>query len=229
MPVPQNFVSPARMSAKERAFSQIQRWIIDGTLQPGEKLLDAELAESLGVSRTPIREAFQLLEVQGLVTTHPGKETKVTTIEKDDIFKMYSTMAALQALAAEATAQAILPEQIEQLRGINLQFADAIRGGQAYQAMEADEQFHNLIVELSDNPYVDSFSGSLQIHIRRFKYVFLKQPVNATQASVDEHAAIIAAFEKKDSAAASEFMRQNIIRPSQELYDLLSKVEEEKE
>lgn len=209
------------MSAKERVLSQIQRWIIDGTLQPGEKLLDAELAESLGVSRTPIREAFQLLEVQGLVSTHPGKETRVTTIEKDDIFKMYSTMAALQALAAEVTAQVIVPEQIEQLRAINLAFADTIRSGQAYQAMEVDEQFHNQIVELSDNPYIDSFSSSLQIHIRRFKYVFLKQPINATQASVDEHAAIISAFEKKDSDGARTLMKQNFIRPMKELHGLL--------
>ncbi|WP_201005661.1 GntR family transcriptional regulator [Paenibacillus glycanilyticus] len=221
MPVPKNFVSPARMSAKERAFSQIQRWIIDGTLQPGEKLIDAELAESLGVSRTPIREAFQLLEVQGLVSTHPGKETKVTEIEKDDIFKMYSTMAVLQALAADITAKIIVPDQIEQLRAINLEFADSIKSGQAYQAMEADEQFHNLIVELSDNPYIATFSASLQIHIRRFKYVFLKQPITAAQTSVDEHARIISAFEKKDSELAHSVMKQNFIRPMQELYELL--------
>ncbi|MEK4852027.1 GntR family transcriptional regulator [Paenibacillus sp. FSL H7-0756] len=221
MPVPKNFVSPARMSAKERAFSQIQRWIIDGTLQPGEKLFDAELAESLGVSRTPIREAFQLLEVQGLVSTHPGKETRVQEIEKDDIFKMYSTMAALQALAAETTAKIIIPEQIEQLRALNLEFASAINSGQPYQAMEADEQFHNLIVELSDNPYIASFSASLQIHIRRFKYVFLERPITETQASVDEHGLIIAAFEKNDSDRAQAMMRQNFIRPMQELHGLL--------
>lgn len=221
MPVPKNFVSPARMSAKERAFSQIQRWIIDGTLQPGEKLIDSELADSLGVSRTPIREAFQLLEVQGLVSTHPGKETKVTEIEKDDIFKMYSTMAALQALAAENTAKTIVPEQIEQLRTINQDFENYIKGSQAYQAMEADEQFHNFIVELSDNPYIASFNASLQIHIRRFKYVFLKQPITATQASVDEHAAIISAFEKNDSERAQAIMKQNFIRPMQELHGLL--------
>nr|WP_275983770.1 GntR family transcriptional regulator [Paenibacillus hamazuiensis] len=208
------------MSAKERAFAQIQRWIIDGTLQPGEKLLDAELAESLGVSRTPIREAFQLLEVQGLVSMHPGKETKVTAIEKEDIFKMYSTMAALQALAAEVTAKIIVPEQVDRLRAINMEFAAAIKSGQAYQAMEADEQFHNLIVELSDNPYVASFSASLQIHIRRFKYVFLKQPITATQASVDEHDSIIAAFERKDSDSARAMMKRNFTRPMQELHGL---------
>jgi DNA-binding GntR family transcriptional regulator len=221
LPVPKNFVSPTRMSAKERALSQIQRWIIDGTLQPGEKLLDAELAESLGVSRTPIREAFQLLEVQGLVSAHPGKETKVTVIEKDDIFKMYSTMAALQSLATEAAAKVIVPEQIEQLRAINLDFGNAIKSGQAYQAMEADEQFHNLIVELSDNPYIASFSASLQIHIRRFKYVFLKQPITATQASVDEHDLIIAAFDQNDSVRAQAMMKQNFLRPMQELHGIL--------
>ncbi|WP_127590221.1 GntR family transcriptional regulator [Paenibacillus lautus] len=221
MPVPKNFVSPVRMTAKERAFSQIQRWIIDGTLQPGEKLLDAELAESLGVSRTPIREAFQLLEVQGLVSTHPGKETKVTAIERENIFKMYSTMAALQALAAEVTATIIVPEQIQQLRAMNLEFENAMKSGQAYQAMEMDEQFHNYIVELSDNPYVAAYSASLQMHIRRFKYVFLKQPIAATQASVDEHASIISAFEQKDSDRAQAMMKQNFMRPMQELHELL--------
>jgi len=221
MPIPKDFALPVRMSAKERAFSQIQRWIIDGTLQPGEKLIDAEMAESLGVSRTPIREAFQLLEVQGLVSMYPGKETKVTTIEKNDIFKMYSTMAALQALAAETTAPIIIPEQIEKLRSINLEFANAIQNGEVYQAMEVDEQFHNYIVELSDNPYVATFNESLQIHIRRFKYVFLKQPMTATLASIEEHKLIIQAFEDKNSDTAHQLMKQNIIRPMQELNDIL--------
>lgn len=221
MPVPKNFISPARMSAKERALSQIQRWIIDGTLQPGEKLIDAELAESLGVSRTPIREAFQLLEVQGLVSTQPGKETKVTEIEKGDIFKMYSTMAALQALAAEVAALHITPEQIEQLRALNRDFEQCIQNGQAYQAMEVDEQFHNLLVELADNSYLASFNASLQIHIRRFKYVFLKQPIAATQASVDEHDAIISTLENRDGDRAQAMMKQNFIRPMKELQELL--------
>jgi DNA-binding GntR family transcriptional regulator len=221
MPIPKNFTSPIRMSAKERALSQIQRWIIEGTLQPGEKLTDAELAESLAVSRTPVREALQLLEVQGLVSMHPGKETKVTSIEKDDILKMYSTLAALHSLAAEFTATTVLPEQIETLKDLNLQFAKAIESGQPYQAMELDEQFHNLIVDASDNAYIASFSASLQIHVRRFKYVFLKQPVTATSASEQEHSAIIAALERRDAEAASAMMKQNLIRPMHELYALI--------
>ncbi|MBB3131626.1 DNA-binding GntR family transcriptional regulator [Paenibacillus rhizosphaerae] len=221
MPIPKSYSSPVRMTAKERALSQIQRWIIDGTLQPGEKLVDAELAEALGVSRTPVREALQLLEVQGLVEMHPGRDTRVQTIEKDDILKMYATLAALHSLAAEAAAAHIPAEQIEQLKGINADFAAAIEQGQPYQAMELDEQFHNLIVDASDNAYVASFSASLQIHIRRFKYVFLAQPVSATAASVEEHARIIEAFEEKDRALAASVMKQNLLRPMKELYAMI--------
>lgn len=223
MPIPSDYVSPSRLSAKERAFSQIQRWIIDGTLQPGEKLLDTELAETLAVSRTPIREAFQLLEMQGLVSMHPGKETRVTTIEKDDILKLYPTLGALHALAAERAAASILQQQIELLKQYNREFAAAVTGGQPYQAMELDEQFHNLIVEASDNPYIASFSASLQIHIRRFKYVFLKQPVPATLASAEEHETIIRAFGERNGTAAAAAMKQNFERPMQELHATLWK------
>ncbi|GGA17303.1 GntR family transcriptional regulator [Paenibacillus marchantiophytorum] len=218
MPVPVNFSTPIRLSAKERAFSQIQRWIIEGTLHPGEKLIDADLAESLAVSRTPIREAFQLLEVQGLVVMQPGKETRVTNIEKKDILKMYPTLAALHALAAEYAAAHIVPQQIEKLKTLNLQFREAIQNGEPYQAMELDEQFHQAIIEAADNNYVAAFSSSLQIHIRRFKYVFLKQPVTGTLTSVEEHTAIIQALENGDANAAAAEMKQNFIRPMHELY-----------
>lgn len=220
MPVPQNFKAPVRISAKEKVFDQIQRWIVDGTLQPGEKLLEAELSESLGVSRTPIREAFQLLEVKGLVAAYPGKETRVTGVEKDDIFKLYSTLAALHSSAAEAATELIRPEQIEHLIHLNKEFERAVSSDQPYLAMETDEEFHNAIVELTNNPYTASFSDSLQVHIRRFKYVFLQQPIDSTQASVDEHFAIIRAFQNRDAAAAYEAMKQNLIRPMRELEHL---------
>lgn len=222
MPIPKNFSAPVRMSAKERAFSQIQRWIIDGTLQPGEKLLDAELGETLSVSRTPIREAFQLLEVQGLVSMHPGKETRVTLIEKEDILKMYPTLAALHGLAAEQAVKWMNSEQVETLKQLNSDFRNAIETGQPYKAMELDEQFHNLIVEMSENPYIASFGASLQIHIRRFKYVFLKQAITTTLASADEHDLIIKALMEGNADLALKMMKQNIIRPMNELYETLS-------
>lgn len=226
MPIPSNFTKPVRLTAKERALSQIQRWIIDGTLQPGEQLLDAELAEALGVSRTPVREALQLLEMQGFVDMHPGKDTRVKMIEKEDILKLYSTLAALHALAAETAAAGILPDQLERLKSLNARFAQAIAAGQTYEAMELDEQFHNLIVEESDNPYLASFSSSLQVHIRRYKYVFLKRQAPASDASVHEHAALIDALEARDAATAGTILKRNLLRPMKELYESIKNEKE---
>ncbi len=225
LPIPKNFVSPVRMSAKERAFAQMQRWIIDGTLSPGEKLIDAELAETLAVSRTPIREALQLLEMQGLVSMHPGKETRVTDIDKNDILNLYPVLASLHALAAELSARTVTEQQIEQLKALNAQFGQAIAEGQAYRAMELDEQFHHLIVDASDNAYIATFGASLQMHIRRFKYVFLKQPITGTSQSVEEHASIIDAFEARDAEQASHAMKQNLLRPMRELYEWIGREE----
>ncbi|MFD0710450.1 GntR family transcriptional regulator [Paenibacillus sp. GCM10027626] len=216
MPIPTNYETPVRTSAKDRALSQLQKWIIDGTLQPDEKLNDAELAAALGVSRTPVREALQLLEVQGLVQMYPGKDTRVTTIDKEMIGKLYATLGALHALAAETAAQLIEPGQIEQLRELNAAFARAIKAKDIYQALEYDEEFHNLIVELSDNPYTVSFCSSLQMHIRRFKFVFLKQPLGQTMAAAEEHEQIIDALEKRDAQAASRLIKQNLSRPLEE-------------
>ncbi|MHA0855441.1 GntR family transcriptional regulator [Paenibacillus sp. CMAA1364] len=221
MPIPSDYASPTRMSAKERAYTQIHRWIIDGTLQPKEQLIDAELAEALGVSRTPIREALLLLEVQGLVEVHPGKATIVKDINKDDILKLYPVFATLHALATELATSVIGPDQMEQLKMLNAKFAEAIENKQPYQAMEMDEQFHNLIVEISDNLYVSTFSSTIQTHIRRFKYVFLKQHETNTDTSVEEHEAIIEAMEQRDAVKASAIMKQNLLRPMNELYTLI--------
>ncbi|QOT00293.1 GntR family transcriptional regulator [Brevibacterium sp. JNUCC-42] len=221
MPIPRNYVAPILVSAKDRAFSHIQRWIIDGTLKPGEKLVDVQLAEALSVSRTPVREAFQLLEVQGLVQMQPGKDTRVTHIEKEDILKVYPTLATLHALTADFASVHIVPQHIEQLQEWNAKFAEAIRRGEPYQAMEYDEQFHNLITDVADNPYLTSFHISLQNHIRRFKYVFLKQTYAMNVASVDEHEHIIQALRTGDQEKLETSIKQNILRPMRELYELM--------
>ncbi len=221
MPIPKNFHSPAQVTARDRTYSQLQRWMIDGTLQPGEKLNDGELAEALGVSRTPVREALQLLEVQGFVEMHRGRDTRVTLIDKEDILKVYPPLAALEALAGELALGTIGPEHMERLRCINADFAQAVREHQPFQAMELDEQFHNVIVDAAENPYVASYISMLQMHIRRLKYVFLKQPVSIAQESIAEHNAIIAAFEHGDADTVTRMLRQNWLRPMKELYSII--------
>ncbi|WP_138752052.1 GntR family transcriptional regulator [Paenibacillus sinopodophylli] len=221
MPIPTDYTSPARLSAKERTLSQLQKWIIDGTLQPGEKLNDSELSEALGVSRTPIREAFQLLEVQGLIETFPGKETRVTTLEKEDIIKLYAPLTALQALAAELAAANIQPEHIKQLRAINAGFGESVKKEQLYEAMELDEEFHETILHIANNQHISTFCSSLQMHIRRYKYIFFKRPNWESKAAAEDHEAIINALESRNAEEAARLMKHNLVRPLEHLDHML--------
>lgn len=77
MPIPQNYKKQGRVSAKSLVLNQLQDWIIEGVLKPDEKINDGELAEALGVSRTPVREALQILELSGLVEMVPGQKQKL--------------------------------------------------------------------------------------------------------------------------------------------------------
>ncbi|MDR3597652.1 GntR family transcriptional regulator [Clostridium sp.] len=210
MPIPSDFLTPSRLSAKERAFNQIQEWIIDGTLQPKEKLNDAELAQALGVSRTPVREALQLLNVQGFVEMQPGVATQVTTVNKDDISKILPPLAVLQALASELATPVIDNQSIDSLHDINIKFSKAIKEGDYYSALKLDEQFHKSIVDITQNPYINNTISMLQAHVRR---LFFHKSIILTADSVEEHEAILQAFECRDKEAASNIARKNWLRP----------------
>lgn len=215
MPIPSNYSSPTRVSAKKRAFAQIQEWIIDGTLKPKEKLNDAELAQALGVSRTPIREALQLLNVQGLVEMFPGVGTQVTSVNKEDITKILPPLGALQALSAELATPLISQNTIDTLREINTEFAQAIKKGDFYSALKQDEQFHNIIVENAQNPYLSNSVSNLQAHVLR---LYFYQSIILTDTSIEEHESILKAFENRDKETAAKIARTNWLRAIDEYY-----------
>lgn len=217
MPIPANYSTPIRMSAKKRAYSQILEWIIDGTLHPKEKLNDADLAKSLGVSRTPIREALQLLSFQGFVEMYPGVGTQVTSVNQEDISKILPPLGALQALATELAAPIISQEQIESLRELNHQFAEAVKSGDSYKALKLDEEFHKGIVEVTDNSYITSTVSNLLSHVRR---LYFHNSIILTPKSIEEHEAILKALEEKNKEEAASIARNNVVKAIEIFYSI---------
>ncbi|PTM58576.1 GntR family transcriptional regulator [Desmospora activa] len=227
MPIPNQSVQINRHSAKQQSLQYLQRWIVEGTLRPGEKLNDSLLAEALGVSRTPVREALQVLELQGFVEMRPGKETRVTPLNKEDVHQLYPPLAALEATAAELAAPQIEEKQIAKLEEINQQFAQALKKGLAFEAMEWDEAFHHVIVQSTANPYLEQFTSVLEKHTRRFKGLFLENPLLPSNPSVEEHNKIIHALRVRDAEQAHQMMKQNWLRPMKEILHRVETLDQE--
>lgn len=214
VPIPLNYPKPVRVTAKESAYLQLQQWIIDGTLQPDEKLIDTELAQALSLSRTPIREALQLLEVQGFVEMFPGKATRVTKVEKEDIKNLLPPLAALQALAAELAISNLDAAAIELLENANQRFAQAINMRDDFSALKIDEEFHQIIVDHAKNPYITNILDKLQAHVRR---QFFHYNLVLSNRSFDEHAQLIKALKEKNAEKVSRLMKDNWVRSIEEL------------
>ncbi|MGY0693921.1 GntR family transcriptional regulator [Virgibacillus sp. FSP13] len=217
MPIPTDHSKPIRKSAKENAFSQLQKWIIDGTLQPGEKLNDSELAEALGVSRTPIRESLQLLEVDGFVKMYPGKATQVTDVERESINDLLPPLAALQALSAELAIPHLTDEVITLLEDTNKRFANAIRLENYFSALKIDEEFHQIIVDTAKNPFIHKMVAFLQSHVRR---LFFHNSIILTAKSIEEHDTIITLMKDHNVTKVSAIMQENWLRAIEEFHKL---------
>jgi len=219
MPVPIDHAKPIRKTAKESAFIQIQQWIIDGTLLPGEKLNDIELAKALGVSRTPIRESLQLLEVQGFVEMFPGKATQVTAVEKEAITELLPPLAALQALSAELAIPLLSDETISLLESTNKRFSEAVNAQDYFSAIKIDEKFHQIIVDTANNSYIISMIASLQAHVSR---LFFHNSIVLTEQSIKEHNQIVELMKEGNAAKVSSVMRDNWLRAIDEFNNLQS-------
>lgn len=217
MPIPINHQKTKRLTAKENAFEQIHQWIIDGTLQPAEKLNDNDLAKALGVSRTPVRESLQLLEVRGFVEMFPGKATQVTEVDKDSIIDLLPPLAVLQALSAELAIPHLTDETIELLEKTNEEFAEAIHEKRSLDALRIDENFHQIIIDIANNTYITSMVSNLQAHVRR---LFFHNSIVLTACSIKEHKDIIQLMKQRDGENASKMMRDNWLRAIEEFHAL---------
>ncbi|WP_405098938.1 GntR family transcriptional regulator [Oceanobacillus sp. FSL H7-0719] len=209
MPIPENHTKSARITAKDSAYNQIQQWIIEGTLLPGEKLHDTELAEAIGVSRTPIREALQILEMEGFVKMYPGKATQVTEIEREAIHDLLPPLAALQGLAIKLAIENIENTTITKLETINERFETAIQSENFFSALKIDEEFHQVIIDAANNRYITEIVRSLQAHIRRH---FFHNAIVLTEESINDHKQIIDYLKVRNAEKAAQIIEENWLR-----------------
>jgi len=178
-----------RTSLSEEVYQRLQQQIITLTLAPGQKLNDQQLAETFGVSRTPVREALKKLEEEGLVVAKRGSRTNVTMLDATQARQTFPIVATLHALAARLAFP--LPEaDITRLIELNQTFQEAINRGDAASALQLDDAFHGLFLERSQNGQLADTLNRLTPMIRRLEYA---QFSRHGHDSVTDHQTIIEA------------------------------------
>lgn len=178
-----------RTSLSEEVYQRLQQQIITLTLSPGQKLNDQQLAETFGVSRTPVREALKKLEEEGLVVSKRGSRTNVTMLDATQARQTFPIVATLHALAARL-AFPLSEADITRLIELNQAFQDAITHEDAETALQLDDAFHGLFLERSQNGQLTDTLNRLTPLIRRLEYA---QFSRHGHDSVTDHQTIIEA------------------------------------
>lgn len=191
-----------------KIYLTLRDWIVSGTLQAGEKLNDVELAEYFSVSRTPIREAVQMLETQKLVTVVPNRVTVVSDVDVEHLEKLYQPLAHLQALGASLCCERITPAQIRELYHQDERVRQAVETGDIDGTLKEDLAFHNAILHIAENEYIEQFSETLMMHIQRIEYCYFKKSKEPLSSFASHHK-ILNAFDIRDAKAAFDATLDN--------------------
>ncbi len=197
-----------RTLVRQEAYSRLRNWILDGTLAPGAQLRDKELAEQLGVSRTPIREALLRLEDEGLVKTKPNRSTLVSSIDFHNAFHLYSIIWTLERLALSQAFGSIADEHIQHMIDANDRFLQKMKAKDRFSALEADYDFHNVYIRLSQNQEIEKIISEIKTKLKRLDLYYFDKIKNAI-LSYDEHKKIIEALTQKNLPLAMEAVENN--------------------
>ncbi|NDK32983.1 GntR family transcriptional regulator [Nesterenkonia haasae] len=207
MPVPTTNPVHQRSLLRDDVYRAIRDAIVTGALQPGEKLIDAQLQQWLGVSRTPIREALLRLERTGLVTAIPGRSTMVTPYDRDAVAHSRAVAAELHALAAFLAVPNLRPKNLKQLQDSNEALRHGVGTQNADQCVQADDTFHGVFTTGSQNPVLAEHLEQVMPVLRRAEYLHFDS--GRAHASLAQHQAIIDAAAASDAGLCRDLVRSN--------------------
>lgn len=203
--MPMNEYLPLR----DVVFQTLRQAIMRGDLKPGERLMEIKLANKLGVSRTPIREAIRMLELEGLVIMIPRKGAQVAQITEKDLNDVLEVRLGLEALAIQFAVERITKEQLEALKKAAEVFEELADSGELTAVAEADVNFHELIYQATDNKRLRQLLNNLREQMYRYRIEYLKD-IDSRRELVSEHYTIYEAIQSRDYEKACETMHLHI-------------------
>ncbi|HJA12516.1 MAG TPA: GntR family transcriptional regulator [Candidatus Mediterraneibacter merdipullorum] len=225
MPIDFEVTMNEYLPLRDVVFKTLRRAILRGELKPGERLMEIQLANKLGVSRTPIREAIRKLELEGLVLMIPRKGAEVAEITEKNLRDVLEVRCALEDLAVQLACERISKEKIKELRAAAAHFRDSLGSDDITEIAEADEAFHDVIFAATENKRLVQLLNNLREQMYRYRIEYLKKKECHPQL-LEEHATIIKAIEEHDKEKATQITSQHINNQVDTVADTLRRREE---
>ena len=207
---------------REVVFLTLRQAILKGELEPGERLMEISLANQLGVSRTPIREAIRKLELEGLVVMVPRKGAEVASITEKDMKDVLELRCALDAFSVKLACERMSQEELEKLDLANKDFEEAIVSHDLIKIAEADVKFHEVIYNATTNQRLIQMISNLREQMYRYRLEYLKDARNHS-ILINEHNDIIKSIKDGDVEAAQKMVTTHIQNQEKCIYKLISK------
>ncbi len=201
---------------REVVAETLREAIVSGVLDPGERLMEIQLAEELGVSRTPVREAIRKLELEGFVVMIPRRGTYVADLSIKDINEVFEIRTALDVLAAGLAVERITEDELEQLERLLVEIGDLIEQDDADKLVEADGQFHDILYRASRNDRLVGIINNLREQFTRFRSISIAYP-GRIQKTVEEHRRLVEAIASRDTDLAQQIAREHMENSEQTL------------
>ena len=194
---------------RDVVFQTLRQAILRGELEPGERLLEMHLAEQLGVSRTPIREAIRKLELEGLVVMIPHRGAVVASITEKDLCDVLEVRRTLEIMAGALACERVKPEALEKMRAAEEEFEKLKDTDDFTSLAAADVEFHDLIYEATENQRLITILNNLREQMYRYRLEYLKDRESHERLK-DEHRRIYNAIKDGDKQALEETMTEHI-------------------
>ncbi len=207
------------VSQTARAYERLKELILDLELRPGELLTERRLMELTGSGRTPVREAMQGLQRDGLLQIVPFRGAFVSEVSSKDVQEIGQVRELLESFAARLAARLISPQEIERLH-VLLDALEPLDDRAPRDFFAADRAFHTLIVEASGHRRIREIIGTLSDQIQRLRFVSAAQPMRM-RAAHQEHRTVAAALAARDPDAAEAAMRAHLVSSQASLLELM--------
>ncbi len=200
-------------SIADQAKHHIEVWIIKGEYTPGQKLKEEEISARLGISRPPVREAFKVLETEGLVVRKPRRGVFVTEMTEKDVWEAYTLKAALYEMATDLAMETISEDEIRELETVVRQMEDCaeIEPIDLLRYQEHHQEFHDKIMLISGNVRLKKVSSSIHNQVCRFSYKSL-QNRDHLHFSVRYHRKIMNALKTRNKPLACRLMKEHVLK-----------------